>query len=273
MENKRDHISVCIPTYKRPKLLEQLLEKLENQETDNLFSYSIVVVDNDLKQSAASTIENIKKKSSLAIDYFCEPQQNISLARNKSVQNAKGNLIAFIDDDEFPENNWLFCLYKAHVKYGACGILGPVKPRFETPPPRWVIKGKLCERASFKTGTLLTKLSHTRTGNALILRKIFGEEKNPFDPAYGKTGGEDNVFFKRMMLSGYTFVWCDEAVVYETIAPRRLRRPYFLRSALLKGAVHSKGISFISFDILKSIIALVIYTAALPVLLLAGQHL
>ena len=112
--SKYDHITVCICTYKRPKLLERLLNELQNQTTDDLFIYSIVVVDNHHNQAAKNTVAASKKKSSIAIEYHHEPEQNIALARNRAVKNAKGNFIAFIDDDEFPVNNWLIHLYKTY---------------------------------------------------------------------------------------------------------------------------------------------------------------
>ena len=48
----QDHINVCVCTYKRTNLLGRLLEKLKNQVTDNLFTYDIIVVDNDYLHSA-----------------------------------------------------------------------------------------------------------------------------------------------------------------------------------------------------------------------------
>src|SRR5664280_1724691 len=50
------HISVCICTYKRPWLLKRLLGEIGKQETGGLFSYSIVVADNDALRSAEATV-------------------------------------------------------------------------------------------------------------------------------------------------------------------------------------------------------------------------
>ena len=267
MDSKHDHISVCICTYKRPKLLENLLNKLQDQQTDGLFTYSAVVVDNDCNQSAKSTSESLKKSSKIYIDYYVEPEQNIALARNKAVRNAKGDFIAFIDDDEHPASNWLLNLYKAYYKFNADGGLGPIKPHFEIEPPQWIIQGKLCDRDSFPTGTIIQNPKFTRTGNVLLSRKVFLEEEIPFDPRFGKTGGEDVDFFNRMIQKGKVFVWCDEAYVYEIVPPERLKRSYFMKRALLRGLVNSTKVPFISFDLLKSVVAFILYTPALLVLL------
>ena len=272
MEPKRDHIAVCICTYKRSRLLSRLLSELQNQITDNLFTYSIVVVDNDHTQSAKSTVASFKENSLIDIDYYIEPEQNIALAKNKAVHNSKGNFVAFIDDDEFPDNRWLLNLYKTLNNYNVDGVLGPVKPYFETEPPQWIIKGKLCERPSHKSGSAL-RWSDTCTGNVLLSMDIFNKEENKFNPDFGRTGGEDVDFFRRMIEKDHVFVWCEEAPVYETVPPERFKRAYFLKRALLRGVVNSRHMSFISFDTLKSVVAFVLYTSALPIFLLSGHHL
>jgi len=265
------YISICICTYKRPELLGNLLKKLQRQKTNGLFAYSIVIVDNDHAQSAKSVVESFKQISSIDIDYLCEPEKNIALARNKAIKNAKGNFVAFIDDDEFPIDYWLVNLFRTLKKYNADGVLGPVNPDFEKEPPKWVLKGKLLSRKSYVTGYVLVKPRDTRTGNVLLNRNIFKKEKNLFDPEYGKTGGEDVDFFRRMLNKHYVFVWCNEATVYETVPSGRIKRAYFLRRALLRGVVNSKHASKISF--IKSLCAFSIYTLALPVLFFVAHHL
>ncbi|PXF59969.1 MAG: glycosyltransferase family 2 protein [Deltaproteobacteria bacterium] len=270
--NNKDHISVCICTYKRPDLLARLLRELQNQETDNLFTYSIVVVDNDCNQSAKATVSSIQKKSSPDIEYHVEKEQNIALARNKAVKSAKGNLIAFIDDDEFPVNNWISNLFKTLNDCQADGVLGPVKPYFEKEPPKWVVKGRLCERESHQTGLILKNHQDTRTGNVLLNKKLFQDKKNLFNPEFGRTGGEDVDFFKRMIKKGHKFVWCDEASVYELVPAERWKRIFMLRRAFLRGKVSFKSSSFNIFDIIKSVIAFPVYTLALPFIFFTGHH-
>jgi len=253
-------------------MLSHLLSSLQQQITDNIFTYSAVVVDNDADQSARDVVTGWQDESTIPIDYFCEPQQNIALARNKAVENTKGDFIAFIDDDEFPENTWLVNLLKTQGKYKAAGVLGPVKPYFEVAPPKWIIKGKICERASFLTGTILKKPNETRTGNVLLRKELFKDREKPFNPEFGLTGGEDVDFFSRMMNEGLIFVWCDEAGVYEVVSMDRFEKKYYIKRALLRGVVNSNKSSLLSTDTVKSAIALITYTTALPLFILFGQQ-
>jgi len=247
--------------------LERLLAGLQNQVSENCFSFSIVVVDNDYNKSAKEIVAVFKKRSLIDIDYYTEPVQNIALARNRAVENAKGNFIGFIDDDEFPIEKWLLNLYKALKHYGSDGVLGPVLPFFEKEPPRWVLQGRFFERATHPTGHVLG-WRDSRTGNVLLRRELFKDGHEWFDASFG-SGGEDRDFFKRMIVKGFRFLWCAEAPVYETVTAERCKRSFMLRRALLRGQLpHFTGV-----DYAKSLVAVPLYTASLPFLLAAGHHL
>lgn len=228
------HICICICTYKRPRLLEHLLEELQRQNTADLFSYSIIVVDNDVAESASAVVEACKQQSSIDIGYFVEPEQNISLARNKAVRNARGDFIALIDDDEYPAQNWLLNFYKTLIDLGADGVLGPVLPYYPEGIPKWIMKSKIWEMPCRKTGTTLG-WGETRTSSVLLKRDVFQGNDTPFDPQFGLTGGEDQDFFKRMMKLGRRFVWCNEAPVYEIVPPERWKRSFYLKKYLQQG--------------------------------------
>ena len=130
------HISVCICTYRRPELLPRTLAGLSGQETNGLFTYSIVVADNDHARSAEPVAAAFADSAKIYVKYCVEPQQNISLTRNQAVRNAEGDFIAFIDDDEFPTKSWLLTLFRTCKERGVDGVLGPVKPHFDEAPPK-----------------------------------------------------------------------------------------------------------------------------------------
>lgn len=266
MKAEKHHISVCICTYKRPHMLARLLSELETQETEGLFDYSIVVVDNDSAESARETAESCARRSKISISYCVEPEQNIALARNKALESAKGDFIGFMDDDESPQQSWLASLYKTCKRYNADGALGPVLPYFDGTPPKWILRGKFYERPSHETGAIL-QWRFTRTGNVLFRAGILQGNKRMFNPKLG-SGGEDRDFFRRMIERGHKFVWCNEAPVHEIIPPHRWKKSFMLRRALLRGQnpTHSK------WSVVTSLIAIPIYTVSLPFLLFIGKH-
>jgi glycosyltransferase involved in cell wall biosynthesis len=263
------HISVCICTYKRPELLQQLLNELACQETQGRFTFDIVVADNDADESARPVVDHwVSSGSPLAVAYCVEPRQNIALARNTAIKHATGDFVAFFDDDQLPIRQWLLTLYLACERYGVDGVLGPVKPRFETPPPSWVVAGGFCERPTYATGFVID-WRKGRTGNVLLKRELFEGVDVPFRPEF--LTGEDQDFFRRMIEAGGEFVWCNEAVAYE-ITPRfRWSLRFMLRRSLLRGQVsilqHGGRASAA-----KSLVAVPAYCVLLPFLLLGGYH-
>ena len=271
MTTNTHHISVCICTFKRADLLRRLLDRLVNQQTEGLFTYSAVVSDNDASESAREVVAGFSATSSLQVTYCNEPQQNIALARNRALQHAEDDFAAFIDDDEFPADDWLLNLYKACEKYGADGVLGPVKPHFESEPPRWLTKGKFFDRPTHPSGYKLT-WSEARTGNVLFRRDILKKLDIPFRSQFA-TAGEDMDFFRRLMDEGCVFIWCDEGVAYETVPSARCKRSYLLRRAMLRGSNFPKHPADRIKNVAKSLIAVPCYTLALPIFALFGEHL
>jgi succinoglycan biosynthesis protein ExoM len=264
------HLSVCICTYKRPVLLRRLLEELEKQETGGAFTYSVVVADNDAKRSAETLVAEFAQRTPGRVTYCCEPQQNIALVRNRAIEHANGDFIVFIDDDEFPVTAWLAELWRNCERFAVAGVLGPVRPHFDAPPPAWLVKGRFWERPEFPTGTPLV-WSQCRTGNVLFRRSILPAGTPPFRAQFG-TGGEDVDFFQRMAAAGAKFIWCNEAVAYETVPPSRWTRRYALQRALLRGKNSLKISEGRLVLLAKSIIAVPLYAIVLPFSLLAGHH-
>lgn len=262
------HICVCICTFKRPDLLRRSLEAVCAQDTAGLFTYSVVIVDNDEAESGHAVISNLSASSSVPLKYCVEPQQNIALARNKAVENATGDFIAFLDDDEVPIREWLLTLFKTLTLNKVDGVLGPVKPLFGDDAPRWVVRSRLYDRPSYPTGFVID-WRKGRTGNVLLKREIFAGAEQPFRPQFRV--GEDQDFFRRMIENGHIFIWCDEAVAYEIVPPIRWRTSFLLRRALLRGASSLLHSSFGVRDIAKSVIAVPAYTAILPFSLILGQ--
>jgi len=271
MTEIQNHISVCICTFKRGELLTRLLNKLTCQVTEGEFTFSVVVADNDSAHSADQVVREISQATGLRIKYCVEPQQNIALVRNQALQNADGDMIAFIDDDEVPVEHWLLNLFRTLKTSGADGILGPVKPYFDHEPPAWVRKGGFFDRPDYPTGTKL-RWNECRTGNVLFKRKILSLVDVPFRSEFG-TAGEDMDFFRRMIERGCQFVWCSEAVAYELVPEARCKRSFLLKRALLRGSNFPKHPSKRLTNLFKSILAVPAYTIALPVFALIGQHL
>ncbi|MBI3544987.1 MAG: glycosyltransferase family 2 protein [Gammaproteobacteria bacterium] len=226
------NISLCIATYRRNERLGALLDDLVKQQ---LLPEEVVVVDNDAAGSARDVVERRRAMGApFTLVYDIQPQKNISLTRNRTVQLARGEWIAFIDDDERAPPPWLKLLADSVVRYHADGALGPVDPVVPADAPAWIRHGHFYAWARMQTGDVVP-INKLRFGNVLLRGALLRRTPTPFDPAYGLTGGEDGDLLGRLAQAGARIVWCDEAIVHEPIESARLRLRWLLLRALRGG--------------------------------------
>ena len=232
MSDKPVDIDICVATYKRPDWLRKLLDSLLKQECGRQTRIRIIVVDNDREASARDVVEEFQAHSPIEIVYDIEPEQNISLARNRAISHARGDYIAFIDDDEIAAPDWIENLLNTAQRLDADVVFGPVLPLYTDDMPEWIIQGRFFERPRYDTGT---EMPHGGTGNVLIKRELLGKLHGLFLHEYGLTGGGDTEFFMRVCESGAKMLWCDSAIVYERIPVERMTISWLVRRAYRGG--------------------------------------
>jgi succinoglycan biosynthesis protein ExoM len=247
-----------------------LLEELRRQETRGQFTFSIVVADNDRLQSGKEAVCAFAQAGGIETAYCVEPEQNIALARNRALARAKGDFVAFIDDDELPFRDWLSCLLKACAEPDVDGVLGPVESRFEREPPAWVRKSGIFDRPTHESGCVIA-WEDARTGNVMLKRRALEGIGVVFRREFG-SGSEDQDLFRRLDEAGRRFIWCKEAVVYETVPAIRWRPSFMLRKALQRGKNSFKYAPYRVRGLVKAFVAIPLYSLALPFLWVAGRH-
>jgi cellulose synthase/poly-beta-1,6-N-acetylglucosamine synthase-like glycosyltransferase len=195
--------------------------------------HEIIVVDNDVGQTAEPTVRRAQGEG-LPLRYCVEPVRGIARARNRSLELATGDFVAFIDDDEEADPHWLARLWGEVLRHDDDGGVGPVVPKFNAHTPRWLIEGRFFERPRLPTGTILAAWQ-ARTGNALIRRKPLLALPGPFDERFDLTGGEDTDLFRRLIEGGCRFIAVDQAVVYEHVPAGRTTLRWLLQRRFLVG--------------------------------------
>jgi succinoglycan biosynthesis protein ExoM len=226
---KTTKIDVCIATFKRPLTLRNLLESLRSQDLTDI-TMRLIIVDNDKQQSARAVVDEFRRASGLKIIYDVEPRQNISLARNRALNHRQADYVAFVDDDETVCSTWLHELLNTMHSDQADIVFGPVTSVFPPDAPAWA-------HTQFKPAPYVTgqTMQNGATGNVLIKSSALNAEVQHFDPSFGLTGGEDTDFFYRMHLAGRRIVWCEEAMVFEPVAPERLTLRWMWRRGFRGG--------------------------------------
>ena len=114
-------ISVVIATYNRLSCLRANLEFLKNQDYQN---YEIIVVNDG---STDKTTSYLKKLKHPHIRVFYSSHLGRSQAKNIGIYQAKGDIIAFIDDDCRAKKNWLSSLVKSFSDPAVVGAIGETR--------------------------------------------------------------------------------------------------------------------------------------------------
>lgn len=236
-------LSICVCTYKRPILLRRLLKSISDQ-VDLPCSIEIIVVDNDVEQSALPVISEFSKVFNGNLKSLSLGTPNISLARNAGIAATVGEFVVMIDDDEVPSNDWIFRLVETQIKFKADIVFAPVLPEYDSGVSDWIVDGGYFDRRRFKTGT---RVDHTdaRSGNVLIRRSVLRidsdiseSESFPFDASFGRSGGEDTMLFRRLHSNGALMVWCDDAPVFEYVPVERACIQWLIKRSYRTGQIY-----------------------------------
>jgi len=213
-------VSVCVATCGRPIGLANLLGALEALEIPAGATLQVVVVDNDSSESARAICDEVAERHAYSLHYVVEKRRGIPFARNAALAVAlpDSDFVAFIDDDEVPEIDWLAELLRVQHYYRADVVTGPCLPQYVEPPPRWVTEGGFHERPRYPTGT---QRPVAFTHNALVRVEVFNGIDCYFDESMALNGGDDNEFFTRVFAAGFQIIWADNAIVRENVPASR----------------------------------------------------
>ncbi len=230
-------VAVCVITFRRPGGLRRVLESLADQRFRQFehVEVFVVVVDNDATATGRDTWAEVSGRLELMSSYHVEASRGIPFARNRALEVAldRSDFIAFIDDDEVAEPQWLDQLLVTQRDTQADVVTGPVLPVFVVSPPRWAIVARVYDRPRLESGSIVRQ---ARTGNALLRTALVRANGSRFNESMALTGGSDNLFFLELRDAGAKIVWSDEARVSEWVPPSRVSVRWALMRAYRIGS-------------------------------------
>lgn len=235
-------ISVAICTYNRADCLRVSLETVTRQITGGI-AYEIIVVDDDSTDATRQVVEEIAGKTPTPVRYvYLEGRRGLAYTRNRGVAEAKGDWIAFFDDDQIADPDWLKNLLAVAETHGAHCVGG--SRRLDLPPGELAALGPTCrgllgENVYSEPPSILEGKELPTTGNLLLSREIF-HKVGGFDPRF--TGGEDTDFLNRTRCAGFPIWTAPRAMCAHMIPPYRTRARY------LRWASRRWGNSFAKID-------------------------
>ena len=231
-------ITIAIASSGRPSLV-RCLTSLVALELPKGVAIDVLIADDSPDGQVASLLQMVPRLP-FKITTVVSAAHNVAIARNACLEAATGDLIAFIDDDEWAEPLWIARMLVALAEFNADCVFGPVHPTYPTETPDWIVRANPLHVDWGKRGM---QVSVGRGGNTLMKRAIIDAHALRFDPALGRTGGEDTSFFHAFGSAGGVMVVTDDAMVHEDVPPSRVNVSYFRHRALRTGQIYARFVA------------------------------
>jgi GT2 family glycosyltransferase len=238
---------VCVPTFRRPDMLERTLRSLAAQ--DGGHDFAVIVVENEGVERAGATRAAALLEAGLFKGLvIVEPRQGNCKAYNAAWRCALTRFPALrqvlgIDDDEEADPGWLDAFLSAARTAPAELFGGSVTSVFED-RSRAFLAAHPVFRSHYTASGPVERLYSS--ANYLIRREVLDRLGFPFlDERFDFTGGGDSDFFDRAGAAGFRFWWVQEASQRETMPERRTRFDWIwargLRNGALSAAIDRRG--------------------------------
>lgn len=228
-------LSIIISTYNNANSLVRTLSSLVEQDADKSL-WECVVVNNASTDETESLFERFASEhKELNLRMVRESQQGLSFARNCGINEAKGQFVAFIDDDETVNREFVSSYIDLFNNYGAFAGAGAIKVCYDSARPKWMsyYTEKMIANP-IDLGEKVVTITSSVTpagGNMAFNREIFALYGG-FNTSLGRKGsellgGEENDMFDRIRNLGERIFYAPNAVVYHHIADSKLTPEYF----------------------------------------------
>lgn len=221
-------VSVIITTYDRARLMDRTIESLSAQTFSD---FELLLIDNSTKNITPEILKKFSSQPNLKIRYYVEPIQGKCRAVNMGINYAKGEIIAFTDDDVIADPNWLTNIVKCFEELQCDGIGGRVLPIYPKETPPWV-KNHPDQMA----GTVVTydQGDKIRPADSTLVRFIgcnwafkrsiftdcglFRTDRGPGTSLMG----EDVDFYYRILHKNKKLYYCPQVIIYHPVDLKRL---------------------------------------------------
>ncbi len=237
-------LTVIICTYNRDKYIGQLLESIAKNSLPKS-EYEILLVDNNCTDNTRKICEDfVSLHKKISFRYVVETEQGLSAARNCGLKNAKGELVVFVDDDAFVDENYLseyVDFFDKHPDVMALG--GPIEPFYETQEPKWMsqyTKALLTGWMNYGNQARLYPRGRYPGGGNAAYRKLIFDKVGYFNTELGRKGNlllssEEKDIFDKMNSIGMKVMYIPKPVLHHCIPQAKLENDYFNRLTLQIG--------------------------------------
>ena len=229
-------VTVVICTYNRSESLSATLRSLAEMAVPPGVAWEIIVVDNNSTDDTQGVVERFAAASGLKVRYVFEAQQGLSHARNRGIQEAKGDIIAFTDDDVSVGKEWVAEIQKAFTRLDCLALGGRIYPTWAHSRPDWLeeegpyaLQGPIIK---FDLGDQTCEAKRLPFGANMAFKRVAFERYGLFRADLGRTngglmGGEETDFFHRLRQDGEKIFYVPGAYVRHPVVEERIQRSYY----------------------------------------------
>jgi glucosyl-dolichyl phosphate glucuronosyltransferase len=235
--------SVVICTHNRCELLGGTLESLAAMDLESNLNWEICVVDNNSTDATAETVaRHAQARPDLPLRYVREERQGIAFARNAGVTAARGEIIAFVDDDVLVPKSWISVIHAAFIEDPNLAILGGrIIANPETPMPPWLtqLNPAPLGLVDFGDERVLLRVPYLATANCAFRRSAI-VAAGMFDVRLGRQphklyADEDTEMVARIQAGGGKVVYEPAITARHFVPTARMTKAYFRRWYREKG--------------------------------------
>lgn len=233
------NLTVILCTNNRCRLLAQTLESVAASILPQSVQWEVLVVDNNSHDQTREVVQSFSDRFPGRFRYLFEPQPGKSYALNNGVREARGEILAFLDDDATVGPTWLRNLTGALENGDWAGAGGRIVLEWPPSLPNWLsVKGPYSRHPfpGFDQGDAAKELAGPPFGTNMAYRKEMFERYGAFRLDLGPSPnadvprpGEDTEFGRRVISAGERLRYEPSAVVYHPVAENRIDKKYFLR--------------------------------------------
>lgn len=238
MADNRLDIVAAICTYRRNEPLRRLIEALLlcADRSRARARVGLVVVDDTREGLAEAVVEAYREEFEAGCLYRISGQQNISIARNLALETAlpRADWLVMTDDDCEPDPDWLNAFLDVQEKTGASAVTGPMIRRFAPGAPHW-LSSQPFALLGVDEEEDAAEVTTASTNNSLVSAAWLRTHPVRFDPALGKIGGEDMVFYRGARAAGLKIHFSRKAIVFEDLPADRSTYAYQVRRFFWQG--------------------------------------
>ncbi len=237
------NITVILCTFNRCRSLAQALASVALSQMPQSVAWEVLVVDNNSRDQTRDVVAEFCVRYPGRFRYLFESKLGKSHALNRGIAEARGDVLAFMDDDVRVEQMWLQNLTAALLKGQSAGCGGRVLPEWNSAPPRWlpdrddndVLAPDNKERyllgplALFDLGLEAKRLAEPPFGTNMAFQKAMFAKYGGFRTDLGPQPGseirnEDTEFGRRLLGAGEQLWYEPSAVVYHPVPQNRLQK-------------------------------------------------